>query len=358
MENVTARLHALQWPHACVRVTLGGRGFAEQRLCEGESRHLFADAVRPFEAVGVVHLARAKSAFEGADGSALAEHGGKRHSLSLPHPRCRGPALRSSMRWRIVHSRRNRVGRRSRRHAAVPRLSRAPPSGGRAAPFCGPAADVFAGDRGVDEIDEDAAPSGRHRSYLPRGVARPPGLVLVHGIHRLAVDEPRLVRFARALAESGVAVLTPEVRELADYRVDARSIDTIGAAAHALRSKLSRKVGVMGMSFAGGCLCLPPCDSRFEADIGMVIAVGAHDDAARVARFFCDEPHRTAQRHHGVADGASLWRARVRLCPRRSVFPRRGPGESRARRWHRGSRKSATERARPRARRARRRESF
>jgi dienelactone hydrolase len=150
-------------------------------------------------------------------------------------------------------------------------------------------------DRGVDETevsDErraddplDQAPA-RLRWYVPRGVDDAPGLVLVHGIHRLAVDEPRLVRFARALASNGVIVLTPEVRELADYRVDPRSIETIGAAAHALRAKVSRKVGVMGMSFAGGLSLLAACDGRFESDIAMVVAVGAHDDAARVARFF------------------------------------------------------------------------
>jgi dienelactone hydrolase len=150
-------------------------------------------------------------------------------------------------------------------------------------------------DRGVDEIEQRdelrASDTGdpaaaRLRWYVPRGVRDAPGLVLVHGIHRLAIDEPRLIRFARALAANGVIVLTPEVRELADYRVDVRSIDTIGAAARALRAKVSRKVGVMGMSFAGGLSLLTACDSRFEGDIGMVVAVGAHDDAARVARFF------------------------------------------------------------------------
>jgi dienelactone hydrolase len=141
-------------------------------------------------------------------------------------------------------------------------------------------------DRGVDEVDEGLTDSGRARWYMPRGVAHPPGLVLVHGIHRLAVDEPRLVRFARALSANGVAVLTPEVTELADYRVDEHAIETIGAAAHALSAKLARPVGVMGMSFAGGLSLLAACDPRFAPDIGMVVAVGAHEDAARVARFF------------------------------------------------------------------------
>jgi pimeloyl-ACP methyl ester carboxylesterase len=42
----------------------------------------------------------------------------------------------------------------------------------------------------------------------------------------------------------------------------------------------------MGMSFAGGLALLTAIDPRYQADIGLVVAVGAHDDAARVCRFF------------------------------------------------------------------------
>jgi dienelactone hydrolase len=127
----------------------------------------------------------------------------------------------------------------------------------------------------------------RARVYTPVGVSDPPGVVLVHGVHRLGIDEPRLQRFARAVAAAGVVVFTPEVQEIADYRIDPRSIDTIGAAAAALRARLGHgRVGVMGMSFAGGLSLLAAADPRFAADIGFVVAVGAHDDLARVLRFF------------------------------------------------------------------------
>lgn len=138
----------------------------------------------------------------------------------------------------------------------------------------------------IDVTDEHRDGVLHLRWYVPRAVAEPPALVLVHGIHRFAVEEPRLVRFARALAASGVAVVTPEVRELADYRVDVRSIETIGGAARAAHEKLGKKAGVMGMSFAGGLSLLAACDARFANDIAMVVAVGAHDDVARVTRFF------------------------------------------------------------------------
>src|SRR5262249_17774447 len=78
------------------------------------------------------------------------------------------------------------------------------------------------------------------RLYLPNGVTRPAGMVVVHGMHHLGIDEPRLVSFSRAAAGNGFAVFTPEVDALADYRVDAASIATIGESAAWLENRLGR----------------------------------------------------------------------------------------------------------------------
>jgi dienelactone hydrolase len=136
-------------------------------------------------------------------------------------------------------------------------------------------------------------PSGtaRARIYEPKGGRAPglaPGLVMVHGVHHLGMDEPRLVRFARSLASTGIVVLTPDVRELADYAIDEKSIGTIGAATVLLQARLPGRprVGVMGLSFAGGLGLLAAADPRFAPSIGYVVSVGAHDDLARVSRFF------------------------------------------------------------------------
>jgi len=109
--------------------------------------------------------------------------------------------------------------------------------------------------------------------------------VLLHGVHHLGIDEPRLVRFARAFAQSGVVVLTPELKGLADYRITAESVDVIGSSAHWLRQSLGRPVGIMGLSFAGGLAMLAAADQRYAPDISLVVAVGAHDDLSRVARY-------------------------------------------------------------------------
>jgi dienelactone hydrolase len=128
------------------------------------------------------------------------------------------------------------------------------------------------------------------RLYLPSDVVDPPGVVIVHGVHFKGIDEPRLQAFARTIAATGVAVLTPEVRELTDYTIDAKSIATIGASAHALGTELGAtrpiKVGIMGLSFAGGLSVIAASDPRFANDIAFVVAIGAHDDLGRVLRFF------------------------------------------------------------------------
>jgi pimeloyl-ACP methyl ester carboxylesterase len=124
------------------------------------------------------------------------------------------------------------------------------------------------------------------RLYLPRGVARPPGMVVVHGGHHLGIDEPRLMSFSRAVAGSGFAVLTPELSSLADYHVDASSIATIGESPKWLEQHLGTgPVTVVGVSFAGGLSLLAACDPRYAPHIRALVLMGPYDDLGRVARF-------------------------------------------------------------------------
>ncbi|MGD1211241.1 MAG: alpha/beta hydrolase [Candidatus Acidiferrales bacterium] len=124
------------------------------------------------------------------------------------------------------------------------------------------------------------------RLYLPVGVTHPRGMVAVHGIHHLGMDEPRLVSFARAVAGSGLAVLTPQMDALADYHVDASSIPAIGGSAEWLEQRLGTgPVTVTGISFAGGLSLLAACDPHYAPHIRALVLMGAYDDLARVSRF-------------------------------------------------------------------------
>jgi dienelactone hydrolase len=127
----------------------------------------------------------------------------------------------------------------------------------------------------------------RYRLYKPKDIENPPGMVLLHGIHDLGIEEPRLTSFARALSGGGVEIMTPELRDLADYRVTSHTVDSIGISAEILCTKLKvRKVGVTGLSFAGGLSLLAASRPEYARYIGFVVAIGAHDDLIRVSRFF------------------------------------------------------------------------
>ena len=149
------------------------------------------------------------------------------------------------------------------------------------------------GTHAVQERDTTLQTPGgqvRARLYTPANIEHAPGLVLVHGVHYLGIDEPRLVNFARALSSHGIVVFTPEVPALADYTVDANSVPIIGASVLDLSRQLSTpRVGLMGLSFAGRLSLIAAADPRFSPHVAYVAAIGAHDDLYRVLRFFATD---------------------------------------------------------------------
>jgi dienelactone hydrolase len=140
----------------------------------------------------------------------------------------------------------------------------------------------------VCTVDEEIAtlPHGLPgRLYRPREVKGAPGLVVLHGVHHLGIEEPRLRSFARTFAESCVLVLTPQLATLADYRIEPKAVEEIGAATLWLSGQLDRPAGVLGLSFAGGLALIAATDARYSQSIGYVVAVGSHSNLARVSRF-------------------------------------------------------------------------
>jgi dienelactone hydrolase len=152
----------------------------------------------------------------------------------------------------------------------------------------------------------------RARLYIPVGVKHPRGMVAVHGIHHLGMDEPRLVNFARAVAGSGLEVLTPQIDSLADYHVDKDSIPMIGESAAWLDDRLGgHQVTVTGISFAGGLSLMAALDSQYASHMRALVLMGAYDDLARVSRFLAtgvqELPDQTSEPHPAHDYGASVF---------------------------------------------------
>ena len=131
------------------------------------------------------------------------------------------------------------------------------------------------------------ARSSSGRLYHPIGIAHPSPVVVIHGVHHLGMNEPRLMRFAHALASHGYLVLTPQVDELADYSITKNSAVVIGDSVHELvRRSGAPKVGLLGLSFAGGMALIAASDPAVGQQLSAVIAIGAHDDLRRVLDFY------------------------------------------------------------------------
>src|ERR1700681_225243 len=134
----------------------------------------------------------------------------------------------------------------------------------------------------------------RGRLYAPD---RRPGrmVLLVSGLHPAGVDEPRLVAFARQLAASGLAVVTPDIPELSRFEIEPAITDEIEAAALWL-SELSKKpgatggdgrIGLIGISFSGGLAVVAAGRATLRDRIAYVFSLGGHDDLPRVMRYLC-----------------------------------------------------------------------
>jgi len=127
----------------------------------------------------------------------------------------------------------------------------------------------------------------RARMYTPVHHPNAPALVVLHGVHHLGMDEPRLIAFASAMASCGLRVLTPELPDIKDYHVGANSIATIGdSAAWLSRQDSNHPVGVMGLSFSGGLSLMAASDPVYRPAIKFVVAVGSQDEMSRVAQYY------------------------------------------------------------------------
>jgi hypothetical protein len=146
------------------------------------------------------------------------------------------------------------------------------------------------------DIDVPTGSQGKMRGRLYAPDRRPSRMVLlVSGLHPAGIDEPRLVAFARQLAGSGLAVVTPDIPELSRFEIAPAITDEIEAAALWL-SELSTKpgatagdgrIGLIGVSFSGGLSVVAAGRPTLRDRIAYVLSLGGHDDLPRVLRYLC-----------------------------------------------------------------------
>jgi pimeloyl-ACP methyl ester carboxylesterase len=109
------------------------------------------------------------------------------------------------------------------------------------------------------------------------------------GINSLGIEEPRLTALATDLAGSGIRVMAMALPDLQHYRITPRATDVIedAVAWMAARRDLAPdgRVGIIGVSFAGGLAVSATSRSAIRDKVAFVVSLGGHGDIRRVMRY-------------------------------------------------------------------------
>jgi hypothetical protein len=134
--------------------------------------------------------------------------------------------------------------------------------------------------------------SGTIRARVYKTAGAPLGsALLVSGVHRDGIDEPRLMRLASELAATGVTVATPEIADLVSYRLTSQVTDTIEDAGVWMLARPdlfgSERIGVIGVSFSGGLAIVAAGRPTLRDRVAYVVSFGGHGSLPRVLRYLC-----------------------------------------------------------------------
>jgi dienelactone hydrolase len=166
------------------------------------------------------------------------------------------------------------------------------------------------------------------RWYLPAKAKTLP-VLLVPGVHAAGIDEPRLVGVARDLAAVGAPVLTTELADLKRYAITARSTDMIEDAAAWLAQQRtvapSGRIGMIGISFAGGLSIVAAGRPPIRDRVDFVMSFGGHGDLPRTLRYLCtgQQPDGAVRPPHDYGVAIILLGLAERVVPPDQVEPLR-----------------------------------
>jgi pimeloyl-ACP methyl ester carboxylesterase len=140
--------------------------------------------------------------------------------------------------------------------------------------------------------------------YYPLKSIPTRAVILIAGLSELGCHHPRLIAFSRHLADSGLMVITPDIREYRDFQLTAAPITQI-LFWHKRISSLEggakvQAIGIAGISFSGTIALMAAADPEISRKTAFVVALGPYSDLTRCARdWFAGPPDAPADVTYG-----------------------------------------------------------
>ena len=154
-------------------------------------------------------------------------------------------------------------------------------------------------------------------------------MLLTGGVHAKGIDEPRLMKLARDLAVAGTPVVTAEIDDLLHYRITPKLTDALEdailwvAADRGLAA--DGRLGVFGVSFAGGLSIVAAGRPQAAPHVAYVVSFGGHGNLPDVVTFLCTgvQPDGTRRKPHDYGVIVTLMNTAEQVVPPEQVAPLR-----------------------------------
>jgi dienelactone hydrolase len=168
----------------------------------------------------------------------------------------------------------------------------------------------------------------RVRIYEP-ATRRARTMLLTGGVHAKGIDEPRLMKLARDLAVGGTPVVTAEIDDLLHYRITPKLTDSLEDAILWVAADPGLapdgRLGVFGVSFAGGLSIVAAGRPRVAPHVAYVVSFGGHGSLPDVVTFLCTgvQPDGTRRKPHDYGVIVTLMNTAEQVVPSEQVAPLR-----------------------------------
>jgi pimeloyl-ACP methyl ester carboxylesterase len=124
--------------------------------------------------------------------------------------------------------------------------------------------------------------------YYPEKSRATKAIILVAGLSELGCRHPRLIAFSRLLANKGLLVITPDIREFRNFQITAEPINQIlfwyNQVPMLEGGEKIQSTGLAGISFSGTLALMAAARPEIRDSVGFVACIGPYSSLIRCTR--------------------------------------------------------------------------